>query len=49
MERLDGENDLKNGTDPKYSACGEVRDAGKILIGNSDGKRSLGTPNHSGC
>jgi len=44
MEQLDGENDMQSGIDPNYSACGEVRDACKILIGNSDGKRSLGRP-----
>jgi hypothetical protein len=44
MEQLAGENDVQNGTGPKYSACGEVRDACKILIGNSDGKSLLGRP-----
>jgi len=44
MEQLDGENDVQNDTGPKYSACGEVRDPCKILIGNSDGKSSLGRP-----
>jgi len=44
MEQLGVENDMKSGTGPKYRACGEVRDACKILICNSDGKRSLGRP-----